>query len=348
MSCFRPLKAFPIGKTKTGKIEYKVTGYEVDHLELNKNGTWIKVSDKFVGSCERMQKSFIEVPCGQCTGCRLDHSREWANRCMMELQDHEESWFITLTYDDEHVPKSESFDRDTGEIREASTLIKKDFQDFMKRLRKNYKYDNKIRYYMAGEYGSVTKRPHYHAIIFGLHLDDLQVYSQSPDGFVYYNSEFLASAWQYKGFAVAAKVTWETCAYTARYIMKKLNGPASSVYEEWNIQPEFTLMSRRPGIAKNYFVKHPNCLEFEQISISTDTGGKSFKPPRYFEKLYDLENPSEELTFYEKLNSQDQLIADSIRRAKLDRTSLDYISYNKVAEECKKAQIKSLKRKGVM
>lgn len=346
MSCFHPLKAFPIGKTVNGKIQYKVTPYNVDHLELNKNGTWVKVYDHFIAASKQIQKTFIEVPCGQCVGCRLDKSKEWANRCMMELNYHEESWFITLTYDDEHVPWSESYDTDTGEQRSAQTLVKKDFQDFMKRLRKNYKYDNKLRFYMAGEYGSSSCRPHYHAIIFGLKLDDLQVYSQSSQGFTYYNSNFLDNCW-HKGFVVAAKVTWETCAYTARYIMKKLNGDQAKVYSEWNIQPEFTLMSRKPGIAKQYFDDHKNCMEYDQISVVTEKGGLSFKPPRYFDKLYDIEYPQHEQTFYEKLNSQSQQISNSIKSAKLDRTSLEYTDYLKSAESAKKAQIKSLTRKGV-
>lgn len=345
MPCYHPLKAFPVGITDKGKTAYKVTSYKVDHLEKNKNGTWVKCFDSFPAANFGLIRSFIEVPCGQCVGCRLERSRAWADRCMMELKYHRSSYFITLTYDDLNVPLNDYADTDTGVLHKSQTLVKKDFQLFIKRLRKNYKYDNKLRYFACGEYGDHTARPHYHAIIFGLELDDLQLFSESSLGYSYYNSPFLDDCWQHKGHVVIAPVTWETCAYTARYVMKKLNGQAASVYTDFNIEPEFVLMSRRPGIARQYFLDHPDCLEFDKISISTDDGGKTFKPPRYFEKIEEELHPTTPLPFYEKLNSESQKIADSIRNAKLASTSQDYLDYLLVEENNKLSQIKSLERK---
>ena len=155
----------------------------------------------------------IHVPCGQCLGCRLDYSRMWAVRCYHESQLHDKNMFITLTYDDEHVPWSAV----TGE----QTLVKKDLQLFWKRLRKHFdKLGIKIRYYGAGEYGDYTNRPHYHAIVFGCDMDDKQLYKLSELGFPYYVSDTLDKIWE-KGQCLVADVSVDTCAYVARYVVKE-------------------------------------------------------------------------------------------------------------------------------
>ena len=118
------------------------------------------------------RSALVPLPCGQCIGCRIDYSRQWANRCLLELKYHDSAWFCTFTYDDDHVPRTYYPDPETGEAIPALTLQKRDFQLLMKRIRKKFEND-KIRFFMSGEYGSQTFRPHYHAILFGLHLDDL-------------------------------------------------------------------------------------------------------------------------------------------------------------------------------
>ncbi len=348
MACYHPLKGFPIGITAAGKTDYKITGYGADHVELQ-NGSWVPVHTPLRSGCaEAVVRSFIEVPCGQCIGCRLEYSRQWANRCMLELQYHDSAYFVTLTYDDAHVPKSYYGDPDTGEVLTSLTLFKKDFQDFMKRLRKAHP-DDKIRYFMAGEYGSRTFRPHYHAILFGLHLDDLKPWSRSEQGFTYYNSEALQRAWSVKGddgvyrplgYAVAAQVTWETCAYTARYVMKKLNGAEAQFYIDHNIQREFTLMSRKPGIAAQYFHDHPDIYECEYINISTDKGGRKFRPPRYYDRLFDIENPDE----MAEIKAVRKRLAEDAKKIKLSKTNLSYIDMLAVEERNLKHKIKSLER----
>ena len=136
----------------------------------------------------------VQVPCGKCIGCRLEYSRQWANRCLLELQYHDSAFFCTFTYDDIHVPLGLSVDRQTGEAVECMTLRKRDFQLLMKRIRKRFSNDS-IRFFAAGEYGSDTFRPHYHAILFGLHLGDLEVYKRTYGGNVLYNSPSLARCW---------------------------------------------------------------------------------------------------------------------------------------------------------
>ena len=103
--------------------------------ELTKNGKRAIVFDRKKGYVDQP----LEVPCGQCIGCRLDRSRDWALRCIHEAQLHEDNSYITLTYDDDNLPANASLD-------------KSDFQKFMKRLRKSLG-DKKVRFFHCGEYG---------------------------------------------------------------------------------------------------------------------------------------------------------------------------------------------------
>lgn len=341
MPCYHPLKAFPVGLTAAGKTQYKIVPYGVHHLE-QRNGTLVPIDSDFVSPyAERVILDFVTVPCGHCVGCRLDYSRQWANRCMLELEYHDSAFFITLTYDDDHVPRSWYADPETGEAFESLTLRKKDFQDFMKRLR-YYFPDDHIRFFAAGEYGSNTFRPHYHAIVFGLHLTDLQLFRQSPDGFNYYSSPTLCKVWPF-GFVAIANVSWDTCAYTARYVMKKLTGPEAEFYEDHNIEPPFTLMSRKPGIAKQWYDDHPDLYDYEYINISTPTGGKKFRPPKYFDKLFDVDCPEKSA----ELKAIRRRMAEEAQKAKMQRTDLSFIEYLAVEEEAKLNSVKKLERSKV-
>lgn len=331
MSCYHPLKAIVNGKTENGKKNLKILSAGFFDEWLVRNGKPFP------------EEHLITLPCGQCLGCRLDYSRQWANRCMLELQYHDSAYFITLTYDNEHVPVSYYADPNTGEALEALTLCKRDWQLFMKRLRRSFPADN-IRFFMAGEYGSITFRPHYHAIVFGLHLNDLVPYKRSPQGYQYYTSEALQKVWSVDGvplgYAVVGEVTWDTCAYTARYVMKKLTGDLSEVYDHYNIQAEFTLMSRRPGIARQYFDDHPEIYEHQFINLSTEKGGIKFAPPRYYDKLFDLESPEE----MERIKEQRKKFAVEATKAKLAKTSISAEELLMVQEHYKADAIKSLRR----
>ena len=349
MACYHPLKGFPIGTTKTGKTEYMITGYYADHVEKVSNGgeksDWQVAHDSFVSpGALRSVSDFVQIPCGECIGCRLDYSRDWANRCMLELGYHDHSAFVTLTYDDAHIPYSTVTDPDTGEIAFNQTLNKRDFQLFMKRLRKNYhnRFPDRpeLRFYACGEYGSQTYRPHYHAIIYGLALDDLQFYRCTPNGDILYTSEFLSDCWQHQGYVVVGEVTWESCAYVARYIMKKLKGQFAEFYETTNITPEFTLMSRRPGIARQYYDDHPDLYEYDNLFISMSDGGREIRPPRYYDRLYDVDYPDHMAAIKENRKK----FAEEQTKIKLSKCSYSYLEMLQVEEDHKKAQIKSLRR----
>jgi hypothetical protein len=114
-------------------------------------------SVKFVSRNKKGVDGTLELPCGQCIGCRLERSRQWAMRCLHESSLYDRNAFVTLTYDDEHLPP-------------GGSLNYPDFQRFMKRLRKNSK--SPIRFYMGGEYGESTLRPHFHVCLFGYDFPD--------------------------------------------------------------------------------------------------------------------------------------------------------------------------------
>ena len=340
-SCYHPLKAFQVGTTESGKAKMKITPYTVDHVELVK-GHWIAVDTHFRGSlAERVVTEFTEIPCGKCIACRLKYSKEWANRCMLELQYHDSAYFLTLTYNDEHVPVSMT---DDGAA--SYTLVKRELQLFFKRLRKAFPNDN-IRYYACGEYGDKTFRPHYHVIVYGLHLDDLLFYKSSVLKNSYYTSEKLQRVWSDSGgngkrspsplgHVIVGSVSWESCAYTARYVMKKLKGDDAVLYEQLGIERPFVLMSRKPGIGHDYYDDHPDMYDYDYINISTSKGGKKFHPPKYFDRLLELDEPEKAM----ELKAERKRLAESAKRLKLDQTDLTYLELLSVEEAVHSSRIK--------
>ena len=164
-------------------------------------------------------KDYVEIPCGKCIGCRLAYSKEWANRCVLESKGWKNNYFITLTYAPDTLPLNEEFGN--------ATLKPKDLQDFMKRLRiewqRKHGHDN-VRFYACGEYGSKTHRPHYHILAFNLPLYDLEELKKTDNGDMLYISREIDKIWG-KGNTWVGEVNWNTCAYVARYIMKKQKAP---------------------------------------------------------------------------------------------------------------------------
>lgn len=167
MSCYYPFIGIPNGVNPNGKTHYAIRPF--------KDSVWEDLQIR-----PPLQGPAVKIPCGKCIGCRLDYSRQWANRCMLEAQYYppDQVWFATITYNDKYVPRVMSSDPDTGKQAPALTLRKRDFQLWMKRLRRHFP-ENKIRFFAAGEYGSETLRPHYHAILFGLPLADCEPYEKS-------------------------------------------------------------------------------------------------------------------------------------------------------------------------
>jgi hypothetical protein len=274
----------------------------------------------------------INLPCGRCIGCRIKRSKDWALRIVHEASLHPDNCFITLTYSSDHLPP------DCG-------LRKKDFQNFMKALRREY-LNKKIRYFHCGEYGDKNNRPHYHAILFNHNFDDWTYLFDSPKGSKIYTSPKLESIWK-KGFVTIGEVTYESAAYVARYVLKKINGPMAEMiddttglkkYERINgftgelvqVIPEYCTMSRRPGIAhgwidkftRDMYPKDFTCIRGVQHSSNRyyDSYIKNIDPDMYDNikqgrKIKGLEN---------KDNSKERLEArEKVAKAKNKLTTRD-------------------------
>ena len=323
MSCYHPLIGIPTGElTRNGKKKLRIEILEsTDTVEkLRGNGC-------------------VLIPCGHCIGCRLDYSRSWADRMMLELDSCKKGIFLTLTYDNDNIAWS-CFDYDGFPL--YGTLVKKDCQLFLKRLRKEFS-DFKLRFYLAGEYGSKTQRPHYHAIIFGLSIDDIGdcvVHGVNELGQKYYISDRIRKVWK-NGNILVANVSWKTCAYVARYVTKKLNGCMQDErYELLGQLPEFSLMSRKPGIGAYYLENHPNCLDFDSINISTPDGGLKIRIPKYY--LNKLELIDKER--YDMICNERRKFAEDSMILKLQKTDLQYVQYLENEENVKLEKLKALKR----
>lgn len=286
MACYRPLTAY---RTVGGEVVFRERG---DILQT------------------------LELPCGQCIGCRLERSRQWAIRIMHEAQCWDRSLFVTLTYA-EAPPK----------------LVYSHFQKFMKRLRRHYD-GRTIRFFVAGEYGEALQRPHFHACLFNLELDDLKRWNYSSGSIVpnlasfgyahdlqrggvraeppvYWISQTLERLWGH-GFCLVGELTFESAAYCARYIVDKVTGDESFGYyaqvdpetgELTEGVPEFCQMSRRPGIGYNWLQR------FKEQAYSLDrvvVRGVPCQVPRYYLRKCEDDLVLEEIKYKRYLTAQER------------------------------------------
>lgn len=218
----------------------------------------------------------LEVPCGQCIGCRLEYSRVWALRCMHEAGFHEQNCFVTLTYSPEALPAN-------------GTLVKAHFQDFMKRLRERIK-PHRVRYFHCGEYGEKLGRPHYHALFFGYDFPDKTLW-QKRGSFSVWRSALLEECWSH-GQCEIGSLTFQSAAYVARYVVKKVTGDAAAVhYSVVDADgvvtlrlPEYVTMSRNPGIGSTWSLRYmARAIERGFIWVN---GVKSGIPRYYLDQFH--------------------------------------------------------------
>lgn len=269
----------------------------------------------------------IQVPCGRCIGCRLDYSRMWAMRSVHEAKMHQHNCFVTLTYNDGHLPENGSL---------SSSYI----QSWLKRFR--YKYGDGIRYLMAGEYGAKTGRPHYHILFFGFDFPDKYPWS-CRRGHIYYRSPGLEELWrdanssESNGISVVGNVCFESAAYVARYVTKKVFG-ANAKKHYGDREKEFLRVSRMPGLGNEFFQKYWQDM-FNLGYVVMENKGNFFKAPipRYYQNLLNLHHP-DEYNLY-KLDKRKQMI-NNLFKENLDftRQRLD------VQEELQKLKLDKLTR----
>lgn len=208
-------------------------------------------------------ESFI-IPCGQCYSCKLNKCREWAAKCVFESYLHKYNYFITLTYEDNNLKFSDNnLIEISGEIRSEPTLVKADLQKFIKRLRKRHYTDfkkwNTLKYLACGEYGEITKRPHYHMILFSDYpIPDLTQFKRNHENDILYTSSYLENIWKH-GFCSVSEFSPATAGYVARYTIKKLYGQKKKELINANLynkEPEFLICSKKPALGYSYFEKN--------------------------------------------------------------------------------------------
>lgn len=211
------------------------------------------------------------VACGQCSGCIVERARAWAVRGMHEDQCHDKSCYITLTYNWKHLPGDMSLDL-------------RHWQLFAKKLRNQV---GPFRYLMCGEYGEKRHRPHYHAIIWGLDFKADQVLLEAGPPALY-TSPTLEKLWG-KGFVTIGEVTFDSIAYVARYVTKKVRGGGADDQHYQGRKPEFITMSRRPGLGKPWFDKFKSDVYPHDHVIMR---GQEMNVPAYYDRLMAKENPA--------------------------------------------------------
>lgn len=319
MPCYHPISAWQLLKVKTANGKPTISF----------KNPFARPSADRVG---------IQVPCGQCIGCRLERSRQWAIRCVHEARQHEDvngNAFITLTYRDERVPP-------------GASLNKSHFQKFMKRLRKALS-PIKIRFFHCGEYGEINARPHYHACIFGYSFPDKEFLKITDTGEKLFISKILVDAWidpdgkelpapknwvgyynpKAYGYSTIGNVTFESAAYVARYITKKITGEKAEGHYAGR-DPEYTTMSRRPGIGKAWYDEFSgDVFPSDEVVLR----GKQMRPPRFYDKQLEKLDPE----LYKKIKLDRKAQA-------LNNAADNTVARLKTKETCKLAQFQQLKR----
>lgn len=296
MACYNPLIAY---QAKSGDIVFN---------ELKRHD---------------IQKQLL-LPCGQCVGCRLERSRQWAARCMHHAQMHDKNAFITLTYNDENL--------------QTQSLCHRDYQLFIKRLRKNTKAE--ISYYMAGEYGTKNRRPHFHACIFGYDFPDKKYWKTTDTNSRLYTSDQLNELWQHQGFTSIGDVTLESAGYIARYILSKKTGKNAQQYYEHineatgeitNLKPEYNRMSLKRPIGKTWIEKYEKDIYPRGVMILKN---QKTKPTKYYDKQYKKKDREK----YEQMKQEREIQALQYRK---DNTPQRL----QAKERVKTAQLNQLLRK---
>lgn len=297
MKCYRPIEAF---RTPSGVVFQELGRHDI------------------LGR--------IDLPCGQCIGCRERRASDWALRVMHEASLYEDNCAVTLTYDDEHLPPHAS-------------LRHSDYKKFMRRVIHAH---GPVRFFMCGEYGEEKGRPHYHACLFGRGFRDGRVHAgKSESGSPFYTHQGLSDLWPL-GRATVQDLVRETAGYCARYIMKKqLGETAKTAYQKLDIEtgeliqlkPPYAAMSLKPGIGARWFEKYGRDVYPHDFVI---TGGTKKRPPKYYDKLYKRKDAEK----HEALNERRVLKA---RVHHADNTD----ERLKVQEEVHTARVRTLTRKGL-
>lgn len=271
-------------------------------------------AEKAIGYDSRGLPRFkvVYLPCGHCVPCRLAKAREWATRCYHELLTCSSgASFLTLTYNNDNLPDDKCVSNRTHQL-------------FMKRLRKALP-GVKIRFFMCAEYGEKYCRPHYHYIIFGYDFPDKKPWKNSHTGHPMCRSALLERLWTF-GYSTVQRVTYETCQYVARYVLKKAHGRDGEKWYEVNgLVPEFCRCSNRPGIGHDWLLKYyaSDVRGRDRVPVLTDKGIKQFSLPRYYVKIMREQWPQDYVDY--KLRQLEEMAKrEALDRLEAERQGFTY------------------------
>lgn len=288
MSCFHPCFIQRSTNIYTGEVSTRFIGSaEAERViecqdvirEKYAGHKTLNIVHRSVNKCDVCE--FIMIPCGKCIGCRIDYKRSWADRLTYHsLTNSKNNYFITLTYDDQNMDHL-----DHSPVYDLYSLRFDDMTEFIKKLRNKYR-DVSLDYFYSGEYGDARHRCHFHLLIFNLPLDDLEFWKLDSEGLPIYTSDTIHRLWQ-KGICSISEFSWLNAAYTAGYVEKKLDGRKKVEYTAVGLTPEACRMSRRPGIAYDYYLQNfENIWKNNGLDVSRSVNSQGHLGiPRYFRKL---------------------------------------------------------------
>lgn len=340
MPCYNPLIGVDKGFREDGKRDIKIIPGYVYSSE---------------GIKDPLGEHCFEIPCGHCIGCRTSQAKEWSNRLLLESLYHDTAYFVTLTYCDEYRPYVPGCNPETGEFKFWSNLEKSDIQKFIKRLR-YYHPEDKIRYFLAGEYGDKSENCHWHMILFGLHLNEELIYiGRSKKGFPYYRSPDIERSWKdvegrklnkmaadqnldpdLLGYVSVEPANYRTFMYVSQYVQKKIGVRPNEKYEEEGRVPPFSLSSRNPGLGRQFLEDHPYVALQDKITVGTPDGAQVFPVPRYYRKWLRDVDPTKANEISDRNLKKSREVVD----AKIAKQKKFYLQ---MLEDNEKTKLKKLK-----
>lgn len=334
--------------------KYEIGQYNKGHVISRKevmNGL-LDFSPNYIDYCLNKMNTptskyrYETIPCGHCYACQLNYSAEWATRLTYECKKYDHNYFITLTYNDECLPIADNikignttYENNGNDIWQEGTVWEPHMQKFLHDLRQYFqrtKHHQGLKYYYCMEYGTENHRPHAHIILMNCPLDITKFYNCYMDNNYkfHWKSPEIEHFWKY-GLIDIAEAEWSSCAYVARYCMKKLHTKNVYEYAEEGKLPEFVRMSRNLG--RDYYERNKlKIYEYDEVIMKTIKGNTgAFKPPKAWDKLFKKEHPEE----WEKIRKS-RLKAAERSKALIKQLS-DYTDADKLQMEYEQITTKS-------
>lgn len=323
MICTSPLckaELNTVHLTKDGKLTPDVQFLDINEYDNGKYNDQIGIGKKY--------KKIYPIPCQQCISCRLNYSRDKATQMMLETKIHPENecWFLTITYNDEHLPNysTKFLTKDGYQKITGISLDKTNAQIFWKRVSK--KYGKGVKKVYVGEYGSQTNRPHGHAIVWNLPLDltKLKKWNVNEFGDPIWRCEELEELWhdahlqkgvkkgKCMGNIMVGRVNWNTCAYVARYTLKKslrckTNEEYDKYYQAQGKRKEYIVWSN--GVGRQFFENNKDKIyQSDTVPVINKKTGQPVQPPTSYDRILEKVDPELHSLIKEKRMKQAQTL----------------------------------------